>query len=191
MISLHTLFWIMVIFFGIIGMLRGWTKEVVATAGLVLSLFAQLWFGHILVAFFSEGAAAEARKLQFIVRTVAHIAFAFFAYQGPTLARQVTGGKLGDRARSGIQESLLGFVVGAINGYLVVGSIWCFLEYNIVDKVVTPWNMAYPFPESILSRPLEGTVAFAMMSKLPLPLLQGWLPLLLVVLFLFVIVALI
>lgn len=195
MIAISTWFWIMVAFFGVIGMLRGWTKEVVATAGLVLSLFAQLWFGHILVALVGSTATTpqDAMRSQFMVRSAAHILFAFFAYEGPTVVRQVSRGRFGERARNNIQESILGFVVGAINGYLLIGAVWAFLENNIVDKTVIRYaaEMPYPFPIEVIQRPIEGMVAFDLVSKLPLPLLQGWLPLLVVVLFLFVIIAMI
>lgn len=191
MLSLHTLFWMMVIFFGLMGMLRGWTKEIISTAGLVLSLFAQLWFGQVLVGLVARD-SVEVIKSQFYVRAAAHIAFAFFAYQGPTLVRQVARGRFGERARGNVQESVLGFVVGAINGYLIIGTLWSFLEYNIVDRMAIPYamTMPYPFPESIITRPISGP-ALDLIAKLPLPLLQGWLPLLVVVLFLFVIVAMI
>lgn len=195
MISIQTFFWIMLILFGVIGMMRGWTKEVVATAGLVLSIFAQLWFGHLLVGLFGSQTSGteEAVRSQFIVRSVAHILFAFFAYQGPTLARTVSGGRFGDKARGGLQEASLGFIVGVINGYLIVGTIWSFLEFNIIDKAVVPFpaGSPYPFPLDIITRPVAGSAAFEMISKLPLPLLEGWLPLLVVALFLFVIIAMI
>lgn len=195
MISFQAFFWIMLVLFGVVGMLRGWTKEVVATAGLVLSLFAQLWFGHLLVGLFGSQTAEpeQALRSQFIIRSVGHILFAFFAYQGPTLARQVSGGRFGDKARGSLQEASLGFIVGVINGYLIVGTIWSFLEFNIIDKAVVPFapDTPYPFPIEIITRPLEGTAAYEMIAKLPLPLLEGWLPLLVVVLFLFVIIAMI
>ena len=107
MISLDTMFWMSLLLFGVIGMMRGWTKEVVATAGMVLSLFAQLWFGHHLVALFSSTGPTpeDVRRAQFFVRSIFHVLFAFFAYQGPTVARQVSGGRFGQRARSSIQES--------------------------------------------------------------------------------------
>jgi uncharacterized membrane protein required for colicin V production len=40
MINLYALFWISIILFATIGAVRGWSKEVIAMAGLVLSLFA-------------------------------------------------------------------------------------------------------------------------------------------------------
>ena len=196
MISLYTLFWFMVVFFGLIGMLRGWTKEIIATSGLVLSLFAQLWFGNLLVGLFGSspgGLTEEAMRTHFFVRSAAHILFAFFAYQGPTLVRQVSGGRFGERTRGSVEEAVLGFIVGAINGYLLVGAVWSFLECHIVDRMTITCNPLgyYPFPADIISRPLSGEPAYALLQKLPFPMLQGWLPLLMVVLFLFVIVAMI
>lgn len=195
MIALNSMFWILLVLFGVVGMMRGWTKEIVATAGLVLSLFAQLWFGQFLVNLLgSQSTTAEAAmRSQFFVRSFVHLIFAFFSYQGPSLARTVSGGRFGDKARGNIQESALGFVVGMINGYLIVGAVWAFLEYNISDRMAIPWpqEMAYPFPAEVITRPLAGTAAYELLSKLPLPLLQTWLPLLVVVLFLFVIIAMI
>ncbi len=195
MISFPALFWVIVVSFGVIGMMRGWTKEVIVTAGLVLSLFTQLWFGDFLIDLFRpDGSTSEElMRSQFTIRSAAHVLFAFFAYQGPALARQVSGGRFGEKARSNIQESLLGFVVGIINGYLLAGAVWSFLEFDIAKKVVTqyPMEWSYPFPVEIISRPGIGSTAFEMVSNMPLPLLQGWLPLLVIVLFLFVIIAMI
>lgn len=196
MLSMSTLFWMMIVFFGLIGMLRGWTKEIVATSGLVLSLFTQLWFGGILVGLFSSSAAGmseDVMRSNFYVRAITHIVFAFFSYQGPTVMRTVSRGRFGERARSNIEEAILGFVVGAVNGYLIVGTLWSFLECFIASKdsvICNPLGY-YPFSADIISRPLEGTPAYALLDKLPFPMLQGWLPLLMVVLFLFVIIAMI
>ena len=133
MITLDAWFWIMIVIFGVIGMLRGWTKEIVASAGLVLSLFALQWFGHFLILPLAGDAVTEADRMeaQFYVCSLVHLMFAFFSFQGPAVVRQVSGGRFGERARGAIQESLLGFVVGAINGYLIVGSLWAFLEYDL------------------------------------------------------------
>ena len=49
MISLFLLFWMLVVLFAIIGAMRGWSKEVIAMAGLTLSLFAINTFGHLVL----------------------------------------------------------------------------------------------------------------------------------------------
>jgi hypothetical protein len=193
MIALDAWFWVMVVIFGVIGMLRGWTKEIITAAGLVLSLFALHWFGNIIVGPFTGGAVTDvsAIKTQFYVCSAIHLLFAFFSYQGPTLVRQVSSGKFGAKARGAIEESLLGFVVGAVNGYLIVGGLWAFLEYDIVGKKLLTYTETMGYPFEAMVRPEVGTAAFEMMANLPLPLLQGWLPFLVVVLFLFVIIAMI
>ena len=193
MITLDAWFLVMIVIFGVIGMLRGWTKEIITAAGLVLSLFALHWFGGILVGPFTGGAVTDeaAIKTQFYVCSAIHLLFAFFSYQGPTLVRQVSSGKFGAKARGAIEESLLGFVVGAVNGYLMVGGLWAFLEYDIVGQKLLAYSETMSYPIDALIRPEVGSAAFKMIATLPLPLLQGWLPFLVVVLFLFVIIAMI
>ena len=44
MMQLSTFLWSMVAMFAVIGFLRGWTREIVATAGIILALFALTWF---------------------------------------------------------------------------------------------------------------------------------------------------
>ncbi len=48
MIELSALLWVMAIFFAIIGFLRGWTKEIVSTAGIILGLFALFQFDTLI-----------------------------------------------------------------------------------------------------------------------------------------------
>ncbi len=189
MILLDAWFWIMIVIFGIIGMLRGWTKEVVASAGLVLSLFALNHFGGTLLGLARDDSNLVSIKMetQFYIFSFVHLMFAFFSYQGPALVRQMSRGRFGDKARGALEESLLGFVIGAINGYLIVGTLWSFLEYDVVNKIPLPLNEPYPF--AMVLRPAAGSSAIELVAKLPLPLLEGWLPLLVVLLFLFVIVA--
>lgn len=195
MITLDAWFWIMIAIFGIIGMIRGWTKEILTAAGLVLSLFALHWFGDVLIGPFagSAGTVSARIKTQFNVCAAVHLLFAFFSYQGPTLVRQVSGGRLGERARGALEESLLGFVVGALNGYLMFGALWSFLEYDVVTKMpfAAEYMGDFSYPYSMFIRPTVGSAAYKLISSLPLPLLEGWLPFLVVVLFLFVIIAMI
>jgi UDP-N-acetylmuramate--alanine ligase len=56
-----------------------------------------------------------------------------FGYQSPNIPRLAGTGRF---ARDRLQDSLLGFVLGAINGYLVWGTIWFYLN-----------NAGYPFPQ--------------------------------------------
>ncbi|MCP4423718.1 MAG: CvpA family protein [Chloroflexi bacterium] len=198
MISLGTWFWLMIGFFAIIGIGRGWTKEIIATSGLVLSLFALNQFGYLLVSLL--GAAADPtspnydpmtiRRQQFYILTAVHLFITFFSYEGPTLA----GGRLSERlrVRDSLQDKVLGALVGAVNGYLIVGAIWAFLEFNVTATdgwVPLPTNEFYPFDASVITRPVGELVS--LVEKLPLPALSPYLPFLVVVVFLFVIIVMI
>lgn len=196
MISLGTWFWLMVAFFALMGMMRGWTREIIVTSALVLSLFFLNQFGAQLVSLLGgvndpAVLAADpdlARRRQFYILTLVHLFFTFWGYQGPTLA----GSRLGDRlrVRDSLQDKVLGAIVGAVNGYLVIGTIWAFLEYKPVGP--SDWiaiGLAYPFKETVLVRP--GVELAALISKLPLPALSPYLTFLVVIVFLFVIIVMI
>lgn len=182
MISLQAFFWLMVGFFALIGALRGWTREVIATAGLVLSLFALNQLGNVLLSF--AGLAIDpnvpitdinSQRQRFYIYSAMHILIAFVSYQGPLLA----GSRIGDRlrVRDTFQDKIMGALVGSVNGYLIVGTLWWYLH-----------SLGYPFDPTTLSAPqnLEWMIAW-----LPIPLLGAYLPLLVVAVFLFVIVVLI
>lgn len=201
MISLSTFFWLMVGFFALMGALRGWTREVIATSGLVLSLFALNQFGSFLINLLGitgetiTNAAGETIPLarrQFYILAVIHLTIAFFSYQGPTIA----GSRLAERlrVRDNIQDKLLGVLIGGVNGYLIIGSLWAFLEYQVI--AAGEWQrlaagINYPFDPAIITRPEVDTAAVTLMNNLPLPMLAPYLPILVVVVFLFVIIVMI
>lgn len=198
MIGLDTMFWLMVGFFALIGALRGWTREVIATSGLILSLFALNQFGPLLISLL--GATVDPsvpdpdalRRRQYYVLAAVHLFFTFFSYQGPVFA----GSRLSDRlrVRDSFQDKVMGALVGAMNGYLIIGTLWAFLEYQIgpTGYATLPPGVNYPFPLTELIRPGLGTVpASVIVDNLPLPFLAPYLPILLVLVFLFVIVVMI
>lgn len=199
MISLSTFFWLMVAFFALIGMLRGWTKEIIATSGLVLSLFALNQFGFFLISLLGaattaavdEASAMSVRRQQFYILTFVHLLIAFFSYQGPAMAGQRLGNRL--RVRDSLQDKLLGAIVGAVNGYLIIGTLWTFLEYQVGPTGYNrlPIGESYPFDQLAIFRPAIDSTVNTMVDKLPLPLLAPYLPFLVVVVFLFVIVVMI
>lgn len=120
MIGLAAIFWMFVILFALIGLMRGWARELLVTFSLILSLFVirvfQSFFG-----FFPP----ETEEAGFWVRTLLVLGLVFFGYQTPNLPKLAGTGRF---ARERLQDSLLGLFLGAINGYLVVGTIWYFLH---------------------------------------------------------------
>lgn len=196
MISLGTVFWLMVVFFAMVGMMRGWTKEVVATAGLVLSLFAINAFGYQLLTVLSDTPITDQynealRRQQFYYLAALHLSIAFFSYKGPALAGRNVTERL--RVRDSLQDKLLGLLVGGINGYLVVGTLWGLLEYvhTVTGWVRVPENLNYPFPVETILRPGPTMQLTDLITGLPLPVLAPYLPYLMVMVFLFVLVVMI
>jgi hypothetical protein len=195
MISLGTWFWLMVAFFALMGMMRGWTREIIVTSSLVLSLFFLNQFGAQLISLIgsvNDPALLAVdpfagRRRQFYILSAVHIFFAFWGYQGPTLA----GSRLGDRlrVRDSLQDKVLGAIVGAVNGYLIIGTIWAFLEYAPIAAGEWSWlNTDYPFDPAVLVRPTE---VVALIERLPIPTLSPFLTFLVVIVFLFVIIVMI
>lgn len=199
MISLGTVFWLMVAFFALIGTLRGWTKEVIATSGLILSLFALNQFGFLLISLLGAASDVQAnlvdmtaiRRQQFYILTTGHLIIAFFSYQGPALAGRTLGDRL--RVRDSLQDKVLGAIVGAVNGYLIIGTLWTFLEFQVGagGYARLPIGETYPFDALTIVRPAVDSPLVSLIEKLPLPLLAPYLPFLVVVVFLFVIVVMI
>jgi hypothetical protein len=139
MIELVTLVWTMAIFFGILGYLRGFRREVIASAGIILALFALFQFdpflrGTLLV--------QVNRDQVFVIQALIFIIIVFFAYQ----TRSFFGREVGQgQGRDAAQNSILGALVGAFNGYLIWGSLWYFMDIN--EYPLSPYIIA-PFPGS-------------------------------------------
>ena len=206
MLSLEAIFWIFLIFFGMIGALRGWAKELVASAGLVLSLFALKTFGPPLLNILglADVAAnpvdpAQLFRRQFWILTSIHLFIAFISYQGPTLSTNV-GARL--RRSDSVQDKLLGAIFGLLNGWLIVGTIFSFLEFrvqrvpindNALGFVRLITNEQYPFSLETISRPVDA-LTILMFQYLPLGLFSGsqlLLPLIMVALFLVILIVIV
>jgi hypothetical protein len=176
MIQFSTFLWMMIALFAIVGFMRGWTKELIATAGIVLALFTIQQFESI----FIDPLTDNEQGTKFTLQAIFLIIMGFFAYQTPpeALSRR-------DRAsqREGLQDGILGALVGAWNGYLLIGSLWWYMD-----------NLEYPLSPHIEPVPLGSTSA-EWIDLLPLNwMLSGdgsVLSILMIALFVFVIVAVI
>jgi uncharacterized membrane protein required for colicin V production len=180
MISLAIIFWIMVIFFGLIGYLRGWQKEAIALSGLIASVAVLQQFGYELVTLVGNATVAPERllidpnyglKQQFWIQAIFHAVTAFFSYQVVArLADSVTGGRIGERLRASLEKRVIGALLGFINGYLLVGGLWSFLEYQITmtGYVQLAPGAAYAFDPNVIARPLLDTSAMQLASYLPM-----------------------
>ena len=149
MISLNFTFWLLVLLFGLIGMMRGWAKELLVSFSVVLGLA----FNSLLMRYVPVIKALPSNETPlFWIRITIVIILVFFGYQTVGLPRFAS-----KATREKLQDSLLGFVVGALNGFLVFGTVWYYLaEAN------------YPFSDFI-SPPIQGTpMGDAALSLIPI-----------------------
>jgi lysylphosphatidylglycerol synthetase-like protein (DUF2156 family) len=127
MISLAVIFWIFIILFAFIGMLRGWARELLVTLSGVVALFLLALIERYIPAI----TASMSGTSLFWFRTIIILAAAVFGYLAPKLPPLAINVKLSFES---LQNSILGMIIGAFNGYLILGSIWHFLD-----------KAAYPF----------------------------------------------
>lgn len=161
MIQLSAMLWTLAIFFAIIGFLRGWNKELISLAGIILGLFALFQFDSILRGTLLSNIS---RDQVFLVQAGIFIAIVFFAYQNRTVfGNDDDGGRRGNNreGRDSLQESILGAILGFVNGYLIWGSLWYFMDIN-----------EYPLAPNIVA-PAPGSPSDQARSLLPLVLLGG------------------
>jgi len=177
MLELSTFLIAMIILFAIVGYTRGWTKELIATAGILLALFTLRQFETLLVDPLTDGR----QNSKFYLQALTLIIMAFFAYQVPpeVLARGEGRGAF----REGMQDGILGALVGAFNGYLLFGSLWWFLD-----------TLEYPLQGYIIPA-APGSTSADLVGLLPQTWLLGGdgsvLSILMIALFVFVFVVVI
>jgi hypothetical protein len=153
MIELSMMWWVLAIFFAIAGWVRGWNKELVATAGIVLGLFALFQFDTLLRGTILLNVS---RDQTLFVQIAIFMVILFFAYQ----TRMVIGGD-GRRNPMTLQESILGALLGFLNGYLVWGSLWYFMDINEY-----PWS-------TLITAPAPTSSSANAIGLLPLVVVGG------------------
>lgn len=159
MISLVVLFGIFIVLFAVIGAMRGWAKELLVTSAVVLGLF----LNAILETYITPYRTAlflQPGQNQFVIRGVLMILLAFFGYQTPHL--RALESKL---ARERLEELLLGGLLGALNGYLLIGSIWYYLHQAGYPTEFVIWPP--PIPE--MEQQITELVQYLPPAALPIP----------------------
>jgi len=154
MVSLNILFWMMVILFGVIGSMRGWAKELLVSFGVILASFLITLLERF-VPFIRDSIAFNGGAPSFWMRSIILLVAVFFAYQTPNLAKLAGSNRF---ARERLQDTLLGLFLGAVNGYLIFGSLWFYLD-----------AAGYPFTHIVSAPPLgpDGDAARALIQLLP------------------------
>lgn len=139
MMSLVYIFWMYVLLFGIIGMLRGWAKEMLVAFSVIVALT----LNHVLRKYVPvvSQLPAESTSLFWVLALVL-IALVFFGYQTVAIIPHLQS----KATRERLQDSLFGAIVGGINGYLISGTVLFYLvqtQYAAFPNIVLP-----PSPET-------------------------------------------
>ncbi|MEL7637634.1 MAG: hypothetical protein AAGU03_07760 [Anaerolineaceae bacterium] len=117
MVGLNVLFYIFLALFAIIGMIRGFRKEIVVTVAGILSLFV------IEVVMPKIFGSLEGTKV-LIMDLIVLFGCAFFGYQTPSLRRLNETGRF---ERDSLLDLILGGLTGALNGYIFFSTAWFYL----------------------------------------------------------------
>jgi hypothetical protein len=155
MVSLTFVFWMYVVLFAVIGGMRGWAKEMLVSFSVILALtFTTLLSNYI--PFIRDVLIKDSQELYFWLRTIILFLLVFFGYQTPNIPRFAA-----KMNREKLQDIILGVVIGALNGYLIAGTIWFYM-----------FDAGYPFP-NIISAPTGdiAKVAESMLHYMPPKLL--------------------
>lgn len=137
MMSINALFWFFLIIFSVIGMFRGFRKEFIVSESVVLSM-SIISLAREFIPVFGE---IPNDSLQFFwIQTGALLTMVLIGYQTVNISR------FSERLRDpDITHRVFGGFIGALNGYLIIGSLWYFLI-----------QANYPFPDFIIA-PVAGT----------------------------------
>ena len=175
MVSLTVLFWLFVVLFAIIGAMRGWAKEMLVTFSVLLAIFIIVLMETYLPLLSPDSSINQSTRFWFQTGIIGLLVF--FGYQTPNL-RALAGPRF---ARDRVQDVLLGLILGAINGYLIVGSIWFYMA-----------DVGYPFQPYFVppdANTAMGQAALNLLEKMPpVYLVPPWIYFAVAVAFLFVVV---
>jgi uncharacterized membrane protein required for colicin V production len=144
------------LFFAIVGMVRGYAKELGSTLVILVAMFVLTQFGETALRILSPGVAstvgikdtsANLNLLNMLLLQGVFVAIIFAAYQGETLAFE-------GRSLQGPEGAILSLALGVINGYLVAGTLWYYLDH-------------YKYPVGSLFKPPLSPLAEAIIPYLP------------------------
>ncbi|MFN3761577.1 MAG: CvpA family protein [Anaerolineae bacterium] len=152
MIPLNTFFWMVVLMFGLIGALRGWVRELLVTLAIISAYFLR-WLAWNIIPFVKDYLHGRSALDQFYIFSALFVIMALFGYAGPVMSPYLAG----KARREKIQDLLLGFIIGVVNGYLLAGTIWGFLHaanYGLptdlspekLQQTAGIWGIRFPEP---------------------------------------------
>jgi uncharacterized membrane protein required for colicin V production len=179
MITLFCAFFLFVLVFAVIGALRGPAKEVLVSFSVLVAIAFIVLVEDLLP--LTNTLFVEGSMTQYWFRTLTVVTLVIFGYVTPKISSlsKAAGRQLG------IQDYILGFFIGAINGWLIVGTLWYYMD--AAGYPFTPWITA---PIDVVEG--GGTYAIQLIQLLPPAIFFGYRVLAAVVIaFVFVIIVMI
>lgn len=144
----------LIIFFAIIGYIRGFPKELGVTTMVLLAMFVLVRFGDLLTRWADRAlrligmgfiGTPNEDLFKFNIYLLFLLFIVYISYEGETLAFAGT-------APRGLPGRLLSLGAGFFNGYLIVGTIWYYLD--VFNYPAQKWGLfkppLTPFAESLL-----------------------------------------
>ncbi len=149
MMPLSSFMLIGIILFALSGILQGWYKEFLGTVSVVLSIFV-LTLAEKYVPYLAHMVASpDQAKTVFFIRLAVFGIIVFFGYQTPRWSTA-------KRNIDGIQSALLGALLGALNGYLIIGMLWHYMD-----------AANYPWPAFVRPPAADDALTNEMLRYLP------------------------
>ncbi len=148
MISMSAVFFMFLILFGFIGGSRGWAKEILVIASVILALATIRLIEDLLGLgrFFGNNP-----NTQYWIRMGILSVLTFFGYQSPKVQRIAKA----TEKRGQLAERLLGFLIGVVSGYFVIGTAWAFSYQAGYPLLIKQIQAAPPEIADTVNRLLE------------------------------------
>jgi len=141
MMSLSSVFWLLLIIFAVIGGFRGWAKEILVGFSIITALAIDTMLTKFLPAV--GELLVQPTSTALYIRLAIILLMAYFGYQTPNLPAFIGANRF---AREKLQDWLLGSMIGLINGYLIVGSVWWYMDFakyaGVTDLITAPVDPA-------------------------------------------------
>jgi hypothetical protein len=156
MISFFSLFWIFFALLAVIGATRGRTKEFIVSLSAIVGIFLNLLL-ETYVPFYRDLMLTAYPTTLFVMRSGILLAVVIMGYITPSLPQVILRAQE-VRPVGKVRNLFWGTALGALNGYLIVGSILFYLN-----------SAGYPFPFMLAPDPSlpGGVMTLNMIAKLP------------------------
>ena len=159
---IEILFLVVIGLFGAIGVVRGYQRELGVTTMLLLALFIIEFFmattlGDRVTGVLSNAGVSETQVDTIVDLTACAVLLivTFISYQGLGLVYPGSG-----------RNNFLSLLIGLLNGYLLAGSIWWYLQNAgwPFARVTEPFTSAYDFLVQLLPPEIFGWQFFILVA---------------------------